>query len=437
MNTIKRYRAARTPAEVRTFAARLFVELERRSVKRKLTLEAMDAAGYTPSTRTLSRHIQAARLGGDVLSKEKATGRAPSLDEEQREIAAGFVLAQNSANLQVHLADYISFVDRVFHVTLSPPTASRYLDHAGFTSKKTQTKSSGYKLDAASECRLMLSWVQEHHDLLKTPGKRLCSVDFTFTGHRIDHHQTFSISGGAQPKSNVAISRYTNCIATVVWADGRNRTPAVLFTLNPKFRRDRPSTAKRAAEVARLDHLLKEYEIDASRVTYVEKEKGEKGIYVAENADLVRRFWAIYEIPEDCVAFSDNGSAFYPEGRSVLNELGFAVHAPYAAAVHQYLSPNDNRLHGAAKKSWRESGVDFADDVKSCLLLLRYLDENNHAHGKKWWHKNMLDLHEETVEELISGTNKRRSEICKERLRKYLDYTREEPDDTPIGLKEI
>ncbi|CAK0748507.1 hypothetical protein CCP4SC76_1960001 [Gammaproteobacteria bacterium] len=59
MSTIKRYNATHTPAEVRTFAARLVVELERLGVNRKLILEAMDAAGYTPNMRTLSRHTQA------------------------------------------------------------------------------------------------------------------------------------------------------------------------------------------------------------------------------------------------------------------------------------------------------------------------------------------------------------------------------------------
>jgi hypothetical protein len=55
---------------------------------------------------------------------------------------------------------------------------------------------------------------------------------------------------------------------------------------------------------------------------------------------------------------------------SVLESLGFAKHVPYPAPVHQHLSPNDNRLHGTAKARWRNSGVDFQDDVESSLLLL-------------------------------------------------------------------
>jgi hypothetical protein len=42
--------------------------------------------------------------------------------------------------------------------------------------------------------------------------------------------------------------------------------------------------------------------------------------------------------------------------------------------VHQHLSPNDNRLHGAAKASWRADVLDFSDDVAASLALLDRLD---------------------------------------------------------------
>ncbi len=71
------------------------------------------------------------------------------------------------------------------------------------------------------------------------------------------------------------ISTFTNCIVTCVWADGKNRTPPVLFTYNQKFRRDRPSTERREEQVDYLDERLAQYGIDKDRVIYIGKHKGE------------------------------------------------------------------------------------------------------------------------------------------------------------------
>jgi hypothetical protein len=38
------------------------------------------------------------------------------------------------------------------------------------------------------------------------------------------------------PHSRGALPKYTNCILTCIWADGKSWTPAMLFTYNPAFR---------------------------------------------------------------------------------------------------------------------------------------------------------------------------------------------------------
>lgn len=79
--------------------------------------------------------------------------------------------------------------------------------------------------------------------------------------------------------------------------------------------------------------------------------------------------------------------------------MGFANHAVYPSAVHQYLSPNDNRYHGVAKQRWRASDVDFSNDVESSLRLLHELDSVEQKHIKKWFTKNLqLGQNEATVE---------------------------------------
>lgn len=176
------------------------------------------------------------------------------------------------------------------------------------------------------------------------PRSKLCSIDFAFSGHRNDLRSTLRPVGFVPPKSKSAVSTYTNCIITCVWADGKNRTPAMLFTYNQKFRRDRNPTKKRKAELVYLDKCLTRCEIDADRIVYVGEEKGEDRTFVAESADLVRRFFETYkyEVKKDCTVLSDNGNAFKDNGVDIFNVLGFKQHHCYPAAVHQYLSPNDN-----------------------------------------------------------------------------------------------
>ena len=434
----KKYHASQTSAEIRAFAAYMLVGLEKRGINRKLVLDVMRESGYVPSLRTVRRHKIRASSGEDIFSSEKASGRPPTLDEAEREICAGFVLAQNLAHKDVHLADYIRFVSKSFDVKLSRTTALRYLKLTGFSSRIVKSKASGYKLDSAAECKMMLNWVSARRKQFKLSRDKMASIDFTYTGHRTDHRVSYSASGAAQPKSDLSISGFTNCIITVVWADGVNRTPPVLFTLNQLLRFDRHSTPKRDREVDRLEYLLDKYKIHRSRLIYIGKTKDEKGVYVSESTDLIRRFWQIYRIPNGTVIYSDKGKAFFPGGASVLEELGFQQHESYPPAVHHYLSPNDNRLHGTAKQSWRHSGIDFTDDVESSLRLLNQLDSDICEKGKDWWNRNMLELTDKSVEDLITGTAKRRAELNKKRLQDYKVFMGDEASgihkETSAGL---
>jgi hypothetical protein len=177
--------------------------------------------------------------------------------------------------------------------------------------------------------------------------------------------------------------------------------------------------------------------INAKRVIYIGADKNETCIYASERSGFLQRFFALYQIPLNVVVFSDNGTSFFPGGESILKSLGFAKHVSYPAPVHQYLSPNDNRLHGTAKARWRDSGVDFKDDVESSLLLLNYLDAELNAHAATWFKRNILDLTTKTARELIRGRSGKGAQIDYDRLYAYhifadLDATMKEPEATGI-----
>ncbi len=78
-----------------------------------------------------------------------------------------------------------------------------------------------------------------------------------------------------------------------------------------------------------------------------------------------------------------------------------------------------NRLHGTAKKIWRESNLDYKDDVKSSVFLLNCLDNDIQNQSKMWFDRNMIQLKESEVEELIGSEGKKFSKLHKSWLRKY------------------
>jgi hypothetical protein len=91
----------------------------------------------------------------------------------------------------------------------------------------------------------------------------------------------------------------------------------------------------------------------------------------------------------------------------------------YPAPVHQYLSPNDNRLHGAAKARWRNSRVDFKNDVESSLMLLHDLDVDLTEYGETWFKRNILELNSRSARELIRGRSGERAQVDADRLLAY------------------
>ena len=144
-------------------------------------------------------------------------------------------------------------------------------------------------------------------------------------------------------------------------------------------------------------------------MVYIGKLKNEKEKYVKESPEILRRFFRHYGVPTEATVLSDNGNSFFEGGDSVLKKCGFENHELYPANVHQWLSENDNRLHGTSKHAWRSSGVDFSDDVESCLTLLEYLDRDIIKYGKYWFDRNLLKLKESGVEELIQSAGSKQS----------------------------
>ena len=214
----------------------------------------------------------------------------------------------------------------------------------------------------------------------------------------------------------------------------------MLFTYNPQFRQDRKPTARRDAQTQHLTDCLKPHGIDPDRIAYVGNEKKETRKFVRESPELLRLFFDNYGIRKNCTILSDNGNSFFEDGESVLKKIGFQDHRCYPAAVHQYLSPNDNHLHGTAKQKWRNQKIDYTDDVDSCMYLLQQLDVDTVAHSAHWFAKNMLELSHDTIDTLIRFGNPQHSMTHQTWLRSYRIWmgvdARGKLPDVPKGLED-
>jgi hypothetical protein len=251
-----------------------------------------------------------------------------------------------------------------------------------------------------------IHWIKE----LRASGlssKLLCSLDFTFTSHRTSKPTTLA-GRGRKNSARSKISRFTNCIITGVLSDGR-QLDSILYTYNPSFRTDRKKTKRRRKLEGNLQEVLGRYGISDARIVYDGKPEKETRTFCREYNDMVRDFLEHHKETlegEDVVFLSDNGNAFKSGNESIIEKLGYGKHIFYPASVHQYLSPNDNKLHGVAKAKWRGMFTNFDDDVACSLALVKCLDDVPHKVIRRWWECNLFlsggRLRDRDVEEVIS-----------------------------------
>ncbi len=400
--------------------------MHEKGVTRAVFVESLKKAGCSVSESQLDRWVAALNARGTAIKEDKKTGSLPSLDREWRDVASGWVLHENEHGDAVTLEAYMAFVLDYLKTEISKATASKYLEEDGFASRLAKKKKKSFVVDIDALRKAYWDWVFiQDFRARRINRSKFASIDFTFSGHRTDRITTFAPKGGPQPMVTESISNFTNCIITVEWADGENKTEPMLFTYNSAFREDRNPTKKRSAQVTHLHECMDKYGIVKERIVYMGSDKNETRTYVRESPDLVRHFFGHYGVPPDTTIYSDEGNSFFEERNSVLLELGFAKHIRYPAKVHQYISVNDNPLHGSSKQKWRKCGVDFSDDVDSCLALLNFLDKDIGLYSKYWWDRNMILVTQEGVNELIGEGPVKLSHLHKHWKRSYEEFMKE------------
>ena len=401
------YPASTIPGEVNLFAVRLFEVMEKKGMKRSEFLLNMQEAGYNMSYKTFGRHIQGYKMHGSILNVDKETGAIPSLSFLEKDIAAGFVFMKNTKNEIVNVKHYKHFVLQDLKIDISLSTARNYLHEAGFSSRAVSKKSRGFTFDGEKMRDVYWQFINQCRidGVFLTRASRLCSLDFVFTSHRSDRFTTFIQKNGPQPKAAIPLSKYTNCIITMVWCDGVNRTPSCVFSYNPDFNINDDSSTEKTRKSKLLKEYLDHYEISEDRVIYMPQEKGERKTFVRESSFLIYKFFEIYKIEKHCVIFTDASNAFFNKKVDVLLEIGFHSHHTYPPEVHHLLSPNDNNLHSTSKKSWMHTVNDHFNDTNSTFFLMSCLDQDTTSHSKRWFEENLIKPSDEQIKQSIGIGN--------------------------------
>ena len=89
----RRYPSAELSVVERELIARVTVFLQEQGLSRELFRVCLENAGYKVSKASLDRWVNSVASSGYALSTDKASGARALRDEDEREIAAGWVLA--------------------------------------------------------------------------------------------------------------------------------------------------------------------------------------------------------------------------------------------------------------------------------------------------------------------------------------------------------
>lgn len=375
---------------------------------------------------------------GRVFATVKGSGRPREVSEEQIRCLVGWVLFETDLGNIIKLAAALKKGKTDFGLDVSKECIRLHLHEYG-----VETRTTGCSTSANIPFETKVLAVQDFIKDLRlhlSKGVILCSIDFTYTSHRTAPPS--SLAGkGRKSAAKKKISRHTNCIVTALLSDG-TQLESIMYTLNSNFRTDRKKTKRRAGLESHLSDVLAAAGVAEDRIVYDGKLEGEKGTFCQEYKDMIRDFLEYHAeklAGKNIIFLSDNGNAFKDGEESLIEKLGYGKHIFYPACVHQYLSPNDNRLHGVAKAIWRSMFTDFTDDVKCSVALMECLDRVPAQHIREWFRSNLfLDggiVRDEDVKQLISGRLSKWSDLHDACINEYKEWAGIGEDLTPEGRR--
>jgi transposase len=246
-----------------TAFAEQYLKLRGPTIKCKDALEVVQNMGYTKTLRTMNRHIASVCSTGHALSVVKKVHRRSSLNDDQMSELNSWILGQNTKNIPVGYSDVQKCINDKFNIKVHLRTAGKILHRLGHTKKTCQSKTVGFtKTNAELKTEYMhfITKMKNENKFVRIPSE-IRSIDVTYTKKPPRRLTTFSPKGGGQQRAAPKTNLYTNAIVTMISGDGRNRTPCMLFTHDPKMRKEQKDTHRGKRVRSEFDEALQRYNI--------------------------------------------------------------------------------------------------------------------------------------------------------------------------------
>ncbi len=381
-----------------TAFAQQYMKFKRCNLKPSEAFRLIKEMGYHGTKRTMDRHVASVCRTGHALSTVKKDCSHSSLNAKQMSIVNDWILAQNSKNCPIGYVDMQRFIYDTFNIKVCRRTPGNIAHRLGHTIKTCQTKNGGFKRTNA-ELKILymgfISKMKKENRFLKAPAD-IRSIDVTYTKRPTTDVTTLSPVGSGPQRADVSKHDHTNAIVTMISGDGLNHTPCLMFTHDPRMAPVQKNTPRGKRLRAELEAALKLYGITEDRIIYQKSEKH----YFAESPEVYEHFLKHYPIPKNVLILHDGGNAFKRGGTSILEDLGFKDHATYPSDVHQFLSPNDNKLHGC-KATWHEEYYEFREGVSASLRLMNLIDLDTVQNSKKYFQNNLFRVRRSDLDDII------------------------------------
>ena len=410
----------------KTLIAKLWETLARRGMKKTEILEIFQQSGYDVKDDTVYRWRARVREEG-VIKRRKEFVHQTKASEQMIRILVGHVLQLNENSQQVTRKTGRDFLYDYFRVLVSEETIGNYFKNSAIVLRAAKQKSTttAVQPDFVS---LYIEFINSLPRNVRTGDETIGSIDFVYTSHRNSRPKTFQALASPMGKVNVPKSRYTNCLLTLSYSSGF-QSQCMCFTYNVKFKKLPGDSVHVKRHNNDLEKLSTKYDIDLKRVVYWKPPKGKDSLYMRECHEMVTEMTELYDFPCKRI-HSDNGAAFKVKGVDVLESHGYRRFTS-PAPIHQWVSVNDNSMHGVAKTRWRKARKNFANDVEATFHLMHLMDIISHENIKEWFKRNFcignFDVKKEHIRKIIGHTTGKNSKFWAECRKEYNNATKEKP----------
>jgi hypothetical protein len=159
-----------------------------------------------------------------------------------------------------------------------------------------------------------------------------------------------------------------------MYSNKGKKLPVMVFTCNRAFDPSIDFSHDKRRRTAR--HYMKEWGIDPDMVVFMPNSPPSRSKIRRENKEMIRHYLRHFsdQIDANDWILHDKHSQFGKGRLTVFDDEGYHNHRQYPPCVHQYLSVNDNHIHGTVKTAWRRGEFYGKEAVKASLDLKRRLD---------------------------------------------------------------